>query len=66
MFNKERKEQYRKRKKNYRKMTRRQKARTRPKQSEKTGTEHTRVRIVELREKVVFTSLFEICIYSFL
>ena len=56
MFNKERKEQYRKRKKNYRKMTRRQKARTRPKQSEKTGTEHTRVRIVELREKVVFTS----------
>ena len=47
-------------------MTKIQKARTIAKESEKTGTEHTRVRIVELREKVVFTSLFEICIYSFL
>ena len=37
-------------------MTRIQKAHTRAKQSEKTGTEHTSVRIVELREKVVFTS----------
>ena len=51
MFNKERKERYRKREKNYRKMTKIQKACTRAKQSEKTGTEHTRVRIVELREK---------------
>ena len=42
MFNKERKERYRKREKNYRKMTKIQKARTRAKQSEKTGTEtHT-------------------------
>ena len=34
-------------------MTKIQKAR---KTKRKTGTEHTRVRIVELREKVVFTS----------
>ena len=45
-----------KEKKNYRKMTKIQKARTRAKQSEKTATEHTRVRLMELREKVVFTS----------
>ena len=39
-------------------MTKIQKARTRAKQSEKMGIEqkHTRVRVVELREKVVFTS----------
>ena len=51
MFNKERKERYRKREKKLSKNDKKH-----AEQSEQTGTEHPRVRIVELREKVVFTS----------
>ena len=56
MFNKERKERYRKREKKLSKNNKNTKSTHKSKTKQKTGTEHTRVHIVELREKVVFTS----------
>ena len=66
MFNKERKERYRKREKTIEKWQKYKKHAQEQNKAKKTGTEHTHVRIMELHEKVVFTSWFEICIYSFL
>ena len=48
-----------KRKKNYRKMTTKKNTHEQNK-AKKQKQKHTRVRVVELREKVVFTSLIEI------
>ena len=66
MFNKERKDRYRKREKKIEKRQNYKKYAQEQNKAKKREQKHTRVRVVELREKVVFTSWFAICIYSFL
>ena len=67
MFNKERKNGAEKEKKTIEKWQWKWKKHAQEQnKGKKRKQKHVRGRVVELRENVVFTSWFEICIYSFL